>query len=154
MDAPSGSKGKGGTEGNVLVAAQLICVAALAFTGPVLPGQPVLFAATIASGLVAVWSIAAVRPSNLRIHPEPRASTRLVTSGPYRAIRHPMYAALLLLCGAWLAADFSPPRAAIYFILAGVMVRKIVIEERALVAHFPEYAAYRARTRRLIPFIY
>ena len=39
-------------------------------------------------------------------------------------------------------------------VFASVVLRRIVIEERALRLRLPEYAAYAARTYRLIPYVY
>lgn len=40
------------------------------------------------------WAVWANRPGNFNIRPAPRAGARLVTQGPYRLIRHPMYTAV------------------------------------------------------------
>ena len=81
---------------------------------------------------------------------------RLITSGPYRWIRHPSYLGILLLMlgiglaltDAWSIAIATLP------VLAAVSYR-IALEERALVDHFgEEYARYCTRTRRLIPFVW
>lgn len=79
----------------------------------------------------------------------------LVTDGLYRVIRNPSYLGLLImlagwalafrsLCGLVLAALFVPP-----------LIARIHSEEALLARHFgPEYDAYRARTWRLIPYVY
>ncbi len=85
---------------------------------------------------------------------EPREPARLVDAGVYGRLRHPMYLAeLAMAAGApWLlAAPFSAVLAAVF---AWVVVARIVIEERALRRRLPEYAAYAARTYRLIPYVY
>ena len=64
---------------------------------------------------------------------------QLVTSGPYRFLRHPIYAAVLYFMVA--AA------------VAGIVVR-VIVEERLLTSRYPAYAAYILRTRRLIPFVW
>jgi protein-S-isoprenylcysteine O-methyltransferase Ste14 len=85
------------------------------------------------------------------ILPEAR---KLVTKGPYRFLRHPLYAAeIVSILGVML--QFSQPQAAIlaFAIIAGQIAR-MGYEERVLLAAFPEYADYMKRTARLIPGIY
>lgn len=83
-----------------------------------------------------------------------RRDHELVSSGPYQLVRHPIYAGMLLgLLGTALA--YGP----FWFImLLGVgafFVYSTYVEERDLCARFPDaYRQYRARTKRLVPFIW
>lgn len=77
----------------------------------------------------------------------------LVTSGPYRWLRHPIYAAVLYFV--WSTAiDYHSPQAlvAAALITAGAAVR-MYAEETLLIGKYAEYAGYRARTSRVIPFV-
>jgi protein-S-isoprenylcysteine O-methyltransferase Ste14 len=79
----------------------------------------------------------------------------LVTSGPYRLVRHPMYSgALVMLLGAPLALGAWWGLAAWPCMVAVIVVR-LVDEERQLVAGLAGYADYRARVRyRLMPLVW
>lgn len=88
---------------------------------------------------------------SLSIMPEAR---KLVTDGLYRLVRHPLYLAELianvgvfLQYRSWLAA-------AILVAVTFFLLRRMVWEERILAEAFPEYIAYRQRTRRLLPWVY
>jgi protein-S-isoprenylcysteine O-methyltransferase Ste14 len=77
----------------------------------------------------------------------------LVTTGPYRFWRHPIYAAVLYFM--WAAAlDYhsAPAISAATLATIGALVR-MYAEETLLVTTYPDYAAYRARTARVIPFV-
>jgi protein-S-isoprenylcysteine O-methyltransferase Ste14 len=78
----------------------------------------------------------------------------LVTSGPYRLVRHPIYSGILLaglgtglaLSWFWLIVLVLP---AIYFIYAAT------VEERYLATQFPdEYPEYRRHSKMLVPFVF
>jgi protein-S-isoprenylcysteine O-methyltransferase Ste14 len=78
----------------------------------------------------------------------------LVTNGPYRFIRHPIYTAVCVFVLAGVAAH---PSVAAYA-LAGLVVigaiGRILAEETLLRAKYPAYADYSNRTSRMIPFVF
>jgi protein-S-isoprenylcysteine O-methyltransferase Ste14 len=135
-----------------LVAAQLIAIATL-----ILPwgsawhdwGWPLLAAA---AG-VGVWTLRHNRLGNFGVMPEPRHRAQLVTTGPYAYVRHPMYLAVLLFGAGMLAGWRGWPHLVAFATLCVVLHFKADREEELMGARFPDYAAYRARTRRLLPFI-
>ena len=78
----------------------------------------------------------------------------LVTSGPYRLVRHPIYTGILVagigtavaLSWSWLIAVAL---AGVYFIYSAI------VEERYLTERCPDtYPAYRRSTKMLLPFIF
>jgi protein-S-isoprenylcysteine O-methyltransferase Ste14 len=93
-------------------------------------------------------------PARVSPWPEPASHARLVTRGPYARIRHPMYASLLLAGVGMAAHTISLPRAIALLALVPVLCAKMAIEEQAMRARFPEYAAYEKRTRRILPFLF
>ena len=78
-----------------------------------------------------------------------RPANALVTSGPYRFTRNPMYVSLVVLyVGVTLALNSWWPLILLPLVILVVTRAVIEREERYLSAAFPEYAAYRARVRR------
>ncbi len=82
-----------------------------------------------------------------------KAEPELVTSGPYRFVRHPIYSGLLLgLLGTALATDLIG--LVIVAVVGGYFYYCATVEERNLSATFPTaYPAYRTATKMLIPFV-
>ena len=116
-----------------------------------IPGRIVLLAGL---GLIA-WSSTILRArGSFAALPRPRSSGVLVESGPYRLVRHPLYAGLVLTgIGAGLIR-----LSWLEFVLTGALFVVLDLKRRReegwLLERYPGYAAYRRRTKALIPFVY
>jgi protein-S-isoprenylcysteine O-methyltransferase Ste14 len=77
----------------------------------------------------------------------------IVTSGPYRYWRHPIYAAILYFVWAGVADHAMPLAAALALLATAALAVRMTAEERLLAARYPEYRDYAARTRRIVPYI-
>jgi protein-S-isoprenylcysteine O-methyltransferase Ste14 len=105
----------------------------------------------VASAALLVWTLRSLGP-NLTDTVVTRKAHTLVTTGPYRWVRHPFYAstAVLVLASALIAANwFILLTGALVFVLLAV---RTSVEERHLEARFGEsYRAYRDGTGRFLP---
>jgi protein-S-isoprenylcysteine O-methyltransferase Ste14 len=84
----------------------------------------------------------------------PKEDHKLVTSGAYAYVRHPIYAgAILALFGSALTGSMV---AVVMFIISIIFcMRRVGKEERAMTNLFPDqYPAYRARTKKFMPFVW
>ena len=154
-----------GTRGEWYVAIQLVLIA-LVFFGPrTLLGLPswstslarisiyVGGVLACAGGVLFLASLLRLG-SNLTPLPYPKSNANLIQTGPYRFVRHPIYAGgiilaygwALLVCG-WLTLGY----ATILLIFFDI---KSTREERWLTEKFPDYSDYQRRVSKLIPFIY
>jgi protein-S-isoprenylcysteine O-methyltransferase Ste14 len=80
---------------------------------------------------------------------------RLVSSGLYGVIRHPSYLGLFVLSLGWGLAFRSGVGVILAVLTLPVVLARIDAEERLLSETFgAEYDAYRARTWRLVPYVY
>jgi len=135
----------------------IFCVYAAAYLlvpGPVLfaGGAPrvagaVLCAAGLLLMLASVWTLRRV----IQVAPEPRADAHLVTRGPYAALRHPIYTGILLVVA---GLCLRHPTWLVVALTLGVfayLALKVQLEERLLLARYPGYADYRARSWGLVP---
>ncbi len=116
----------------------------------------VLALAFLASGLVLRWAsiltLGRLFTVDVAIHVE----HRIVESGPYRLIRHPSYAGLLLaFVGLGFFFSNWMSLAALVVPIAAAVLNRIAKEEDTLRRAFGSaYEDYCARTRRLVPWVY
>ena len=124
--------------------------------GPVLPppalnpfGRATGGVLIVAALTLAGWAIATMRRADTPV-PTWQPTRRLVTSGPYRITRNPIYLGLLLLhAGLGLASNATGVLATLVPLAALLHWGVILREERYLTRLFPdEYSAYRQQVRR------
>ncbi|WP_457616086.1 methyltransferase family protein [Lutibacter sp.] len=104
---------------------------------------------------IGLWGIFAMKLGNFNIQPEVKNTAKFITKGPYKIIRNPMYTGIILFFGVSVYCNYTPLRLFVFLILSTVLILKISMEEQFLSKKFGEkYLEYKAKTYRLIPFIY
>lgn len=136
------------------VGVQLVCLGLILATGPWLAKTPGLFLVELFGGILGVWALWTIKLRNLSALPDIKSNSPLQTGGPYQWIRHPMYTALLLLMLALVCEEFTYWRGLMWVVLLVDLFLKLRYEEVLLVKNFPEYAEYKTRTHKLIPWIW
>jgi len=91
---------------------------------------------------------------NLTPLPYPRTDATLVQTGIYGLVRHCLYSGLIGGTVAYSVWRLSLPHVAIAALLFGVLDLKARKEEGWLMERFPDYADYRQRVSKFIPWIY
>ncbi len=81
---------------------------------------------------------------------------KLITHGPYRLVRHPVYLAMIGMClGVAFGLRSCLGIAASIMVFLPSAIWRATLEEAALSRKFgDEWSAYRKRTRFLLPFLY
>jgi protein-S-isoprenylcysteine O-methyltransferase Ste14 len=103
---------------------------------------------------IALWSVFTMHFGNLRLQPIPKDDAKLITGGPYRFIRHPMYTAVLLgMLGIAINIDLVLGYG-VWIVLCIDLYVKLHFEEKLLLEKFSEYKEYMRRTKRLLPFLW
>jgi protein-S-isoprenylcysteine O-methyltransferase Ste14 len=115
------------------------------------PSMTIFSSTTVLVGTIASIVIAAWLGRSFSIFPQARA---LVTEGPYRVVRHPLYLAELIAVfgGMW---EFEQPWSFLVMLVAfGAQLPRMHFEEQVLAQAFPSYRDYANRTARLLPGLY
>lgn len=86
--------------------------------------------------------------------PRPLRDGRLVTQGAYALVRHPIYSAVILGTAGYGLVTENWLRLAITVVLFIFFDLKARAEERWLLEQYPEYATYKTRVKKLVPWIY
>ena len=77
----------------------------------------------------------------------------LVTSGPYKFLRHPIYAAILYFVWAGISVHASLINCLLGLAVTIGLVIRLFAEERLVTQQYPEYVDYAKHAKRIIPFI-
>lgn len=142
---------------------QLLLFAAIALVpGDLLPAWPAWLReiALVAGVVVGVAGLALAGVSaqqlggNLTAFPKPKDDGTLVTNGVYALVRHPIYSGVLLAALGLALVRGSTPSLLLAIGLAIFFDMKSRREEQWLARKFPEYAAYQARVKKLVPWVY
>jgi protein-S-isoprenylcysteine O-methyltransferase Ste14 len=101
----------------------------------------------LCGAVVSLWPLWYLRRS-FSVEPEARS---LVTSGPYRLARHPIYAVYLWINVGILLRHFTLPFAVVFLVWTALLFWRIRYEESVLATAFPDYQEYRQRVGALWP---
>jgi len=113
---------------------------------------PITITIQVIAGLLMVWARLTFGIRSFHGTANPTAGA-LVTTGPYRYIRHPIYAAILYFLWAGIAAHPSLVTVVVGLLATAFTAVRIVAEEKLLRTTYPEYAAYARVTKRVVPFV-
>lgn len=129
------------------------------FVGAHWTGAP-RFAASVAGGALILAGVAlgylGIKDLDRSMSPlpRPRETAVLIQDGIYKRLRHPIYAALILLALGWGLLTASLLALGLALALALLLDLKARREEVWLRARYPGYADYAQHTRRFVPGIY
>ncbi len=141
---------------NVISKSALLILAAailyLLISGNLLSPSLLVIVGQLVAIALSIWARRSFQAGQFNIHAEPREGSML-SSGPYQYIRHPMYAAALLLIWISVIGHLSAATVIVGIVVTAAIAVRITTEDQLLRASFPAYAAYADATKRVIPFV-
>ncbi len=99
------------------------------------------------------WARRNFQPGQFNIHAEPKQGN-LISSGPYKFIRHPMYASALAIIWSGILGHISLLNLIVGVIVTVVISIRIMVEEQYLRENYSEYVDFSRKTKLVIPFIF
>ena len=138
----------------LLVLLQFSCLTYLVFFTDLI-GHGVLLIIQIIGFSLALWSVFVMGIGRFNIQPEVKTEAKLITKGPCKVLRNPMYSGLILFFGASVFKNLDLIDLSVFVLLIIVLVYKIILEENFLKKRFGEtYLLYKSKTFRLFPFLF
>ena len=133
-----------------IVLAAAVC--ALFYRHSLFATHPIGIAVQVLAVLLMIWARLTLKWRSFQPMAGPTQGG-LITNGPYRFVRHPIYAAIFYFLIAGLIFHLATINIVLAVVAFAAIAVRIVSEEHLLIAQYPEYAAYAARTKRVIPFV-
>ncbi|MFA6542054.1 MAG: methyltransferase [Bacteroidota bacterium] len=130
----------------------IVAILYLLISGKLFSPSPFVIAAQVLAVALSIWARQSFQAGQFSADAEPKEGP-LLSTGPYAFIRHPMYTAALLLLWSSIFGHLSITTVIIGLIVTSVVSIRVVSEEQVLRVHFPDYAEYSRKTKRIIPFI-
>jgi protein-S-isoprenylcysteine O-methyltransferase Ste14 len=115
--------------------------------------SPFVLMPQVAAGALMIWARLTFGRRSFHATADATAGG-LVTNGPYRHIRHPIYTSVCLFVWAGALAHRSIASVAFAGLVLAGGIARMCLEERSLVQRYPEYRDYSARTARMVPGVF
>ena len=115
--------------------------------------SPIAIALQVVAVLLMLWARLTFGRRSFNAGANPTAGG-LVTSGPYRYLRHPIYVAILLFTLTGVFSNLTPASAIAGLVIIVTVFVRMLCEETLLRGLYPGYAEYSRSAKRLVPFVY
>ncbi|MFN8583160.1 MAG: isoprenylcysteine carboxylmethyltransferase family protein [Gemmatimonadaceae bacterium] len=128
----------------------VVALVALYRIGALFSWSPLVIAIQVVALLLMLWARVTFGMRSFHAAANPTAGG-LVTTGPYRYIRHPIYTAALLFTWSGALAHASLASLGLALAMTAGAAVRMWCEEQMVTVTYPEYRDYARRTKRVIP---
>jgi protein-S-isoprenylcysteine O-methyltransferase Ste14 len=139
----------------VFLSVAIIAAVYILFSGPLFIQNIPILLTQVFGILLIVWAVLSI---NLNKHHGGTHTLSqgyfLVTKGPYEIIRHPIYAGALLFFSGYVQGAPNLLRYLVFMIFFIAIIMKMIHEEKIIEEHVKDYAPYKKKTHKLIPYLY
>jgi protein-S-isoprenylcysteine O-methyltransferase Ste14 len=115
--------------------------------------SPIVIGLQVIAVALMIWARLTFGGRSFHASADPTAGG-LVTTGPYRYIRHPIYTAACLLGWGGIVVHWSWLSVALGVALFGGGLVRMLCEERLLREAYPDYSRYSRVTKRMLPYVF
>jgi len=129
-----------------------VAVLSLLLRRSLLAHGPVLVGIQGAAAALMLWARLTFGGRSFHAGANPMAGG-LVTTGPYRFVRHPIYTAILLFVWAGVISNGTIVSVLTAIVATTALAVRMAAEEELVLHMYPEYAEYAGHTKRIIPFL-
>ena len=137
----------------ILVLLQFLCILFLLLLNESLFSNRLSLCISSLGFFVGLYALMVNKLSNFNITPEIKEKAKLITTGAYAYIRHPMYFAVLLIMLGVVTTHFNLTSGLIYLGLILILFLKAQKEEKLWSQKSTAYKKYMKTTKMFIPFI-
>ena len=137
----------------ILVAIQFLMIFAILIPKKSIQITTLWWILPLVATITALWIFTHNRVGNFNITPEIRKDAKLIVTGPYRFVRHPMYSSLILFMVGVSLHWFSFLNLIFLFIMIFALSLKAFREEKLWQINDSSYEDYKKRTTMIIPYI-
>jgi protein-S-isoprenylcysteine O-methyltransferase Ste14 len=121
--------------------------------GVLFTAQPIAIALQLIAVALMVWARITFGRRSFHAAANPTACG-LVTTGPYRIIRHPIYTAACLFGWSAIVVHWSLVSVAFGVLLLLGALMRMICEEQLVKQKYPEYVEYAKVTKRMVPYLF
>lgn len=121
--------------------------------GVLFTSQPIVIALQVSAVALMVWARVTFGRRSFHAAANPTAGG-LVTTGPYRIIRHPIYTAACLFGWGSIVVHWSLVSVALGILLLLGALMRMICEEQLVKQKYPEYVEYAKVTKRMVPYLF